>query len=359
MKSISIPSIGAGNLQYPPDVVAKCLIETAAEYISKHQHKSLQLVHFVIFDKDIHQEFIKTHDSLKESGTPASNGIPLTPPSQSTRLQHNSFQHDGNQPCMFSLPNSLRLEVVQEDITSACVDVVVNTTNQHLKLVGSGVASALAKKAGPSLQSACDSLVRQGVKVAEGNVVETPCANMGSLRCKSIFHIVFSKHKLEQTIFACLERAEKMKYSSIAFPAIGTGGGNMSPHAAVNAVVNALKRFTSKRSQKSLNLIQIVLFQSDHYVQFVDAFKKMEASSDGFLRRMINAVGSYFGYSDKDEEMEEVTEDGFENQFEELEMDEQNVFANLPREAEVIITIFGESQQSVGRAEKSLRAIIL
>ena len=329
MKSISIPSIGAGNLQYPPDIVAKCLIGTAAEYISKHQHNSLQFVHFVIFDKDIHQEFIKTLDSLKGSGASASSSIPLTP-SQSTHFQHNSFQDDdGNQPCVFSLPNSLRLEVVQDDITSACVDVVVNTTNQHLKLVGSGVASALAKKAGPSLQSACDSLVRQGVKVAEGNVVETPCANMGSLRCKSIFHIVFSKHKLEQTIFACLERAEKMKYSSIAFPAIGTGGGNMSPHTAVNAVVNALKKFTSKRSQKCLNLIQIVLFQSDHYVQFVDAFKKMEASSDGFLRRMINAVGSYFGYSDKDEE---VTEYQFENEFEELEIDEQNVFANFCQE---------------------------
>ena len=64
MKSVSVPSVGAGNLGYPPDVVAKCLLETSADYISKNQHRSLQIVHFVIFDKGVHQEFRKQYATL-------------------------------------------------------------------------------------------------------------------------------------------------------------------------------------------------------------------------------------------------------------------------------------------------------
>ncbi len=362
MKSISIPSVGAGNLQYPPHIVAKCLLETCAEYLSKHQHKSLQLVHFVIFDTAIHQEFQKQHTCMQDKFVSPVN----MQASAEKYAGYNDFGEvstTGNEPYTFSLPSNLCLEVIQGDIASACVDVVVNTTNPQLKLIGGGVASALAKKAGPALQIACDSLIRQGIRGSEGKVVETSCINMGALRCKSVFHIVFSKHKLEQTIFACLERAEAIKHSSIAFPAIGTGWGSTLPLTVANAFVNALKKFINRRSTDHLKVIQIVLFQSQHYSQFLDAFKTMEPNSGGFLKKMINAVnavGSYltaYGYTYEEENCEEpvnyVSQD-----WEEIEIEEENPFKNLPREAEIIISIYGENQQSVGRAEKHLRAII-
>ena len=359
LKSISIPSVGAGKLQYPANEVAKCLLETSANYISKNQQKSLQLVHFVIFDKPIYQEFKKTFTTLTESVSQRSSSIPSTIQQQNYQQQP-SF--DGGESCNFSLPNNLRLEVVQDDITSCNLDVIVNTTNSQLRLVGSAVAEALARKAGPGLQASCEKLVRQGFKVTAGNVVETPCANMGSLRCKSIFHIVFSRDKLEQTIYACLERAEKLKYSSIAFPAIGTGGGSISPQSAANAVVNALQKFTTKKNPKYLNVIRIVLFQQQHYLQFVDAFKKMESSSGGFLRRMMNAVGSYFsGYSDDHEEPIDKIQNVHDNN--ELNDDwddvgDNDIFANLSKETEVILSIYGETKQCVGRAETRLRTLI-
>ena len=359
LKSISIPSVGAGKLQYPANEVAKCLVETSAEYISKNQQKSLQLVHFVIFDKPIYQEFKKKFTTLTESVSQRSSSIPSTIQQQNYQQQP-SF--DGGESCNFSLPNNLRLEVVQDDITSCNLDVIVNTTNSQLRLVGSAVAEALVRKAGPGLQVSCDKLVRQGFKVTAGNVVETPCANMGSLRCKSIFHIVFSRDKLEQTIYACLERAEKLKYSSIAFPAIGTGGGSISPQSAANAVVNALQKFTTKKNPKFLNVIRMVLFQQQHYLQFVDAFKKMESSSGGYLRRMMNAVGSYFsGYSDDHEEPIDEIQNVHDNN--ELNDDwddvgDTDIFANLSKETEVILSIYGETKQCVGRAEKRLRTLI-
>ena len=58
MKSISMPSIGAGNLKYPKKVVAKALMEETALFFQKNQGKtSLQLVHFVIFDCEVYNEF--------------------------------------------------------------------------------------------------------------------------------------------------------------------------------------------------------------------------------------------------------------------------------------------------------------
>ena len=358
MKSISIPSVGAGNLGYPSTEVAKRLLETSADYISKNQQKSLQLVHFVIFDKAIHQEFKKHYATLTSTTVQTSGAIPSTGFKKQNYQQQGSF--DGSQSCNFSLPNNLRLEVVQDDITCSNLDVIVNTTNSQLRLVGSAVASALARKAGPGLQAACDKLVSQGLKVSEGKVVDTPCANMGSLQCKSIFHIAFSKDMLEQTIYSCLERAEKLKYSSIAFPAIGTGGGNVAPQSAANAVVNALKKFT-KKNPKYLKVVRMVIFQQQHYLQFVDAFKKMESSSGGFIRKVINAVGSYLGYSDDLEEPTEEVEELNENnelndEWEDLE--EIDIFANLSKEAEVIISIYGETKQCVGRAEMRLRSLI-
>lgn len=60
VKTLSMPSIGAGNLKYPHSVVARALIEETASYFQKNQGRmTLALVHFVIFDKSIFDEFQK------------------------------------------------------------------------------------------------------------------------------------------------------------------------------------------------------------------------------------------------------------------------------------------------------------
>ena len=379
-KSISIPSIGAGNLKYPDDVVAKCLLEVAADYLCKNKGKtSLQLVHFVIFDTKIFQTFqqFKEGDS-SYSGNDTPYAIIASTPKRPTDTgatkrrgptdTQSMSKNGGDDKCCFALPHNLRLEVVQGDITNEQLDVIVNTTNSKLKLVGGGVAGALLKKGGPALQAICDSVVAQGASAGEGRVVETRCSDIGQLKCKSIFHIVFEggdQKRLIKTISACLEKAEKMKYRSIAFPAIGTGIVSYPPAQAADAVVKALKQFT-KNKPEHLKVIRMVLFQAPLYLQFTEAFKRMGESSEGFLsyiNRAFHAVSNYiFSSNDEEEVGEEERGENQEENFDDLVDNEderaKQILANLSLESEVIIRIYGQTDQSVKRAEKQLRAII-
>ena len=50
--SLAIPPIGAGNIGYPPSVVAKVLTEEVANYIETHLESCITDVRFVVLDSD-------------------------------------------------------------------------------------------------------------------------------------------------------------------------------------------------------------------------------------------------------------------------------------------------------------------
>ena len=50
--SLAIPPIGAGNIGYPPSVVAKVLTEEVANYIETHSDSRIVDVRFVVLDSD-------------------------------------------------------------------------------------------------------------------------------------------------------------------------------------------------------------------------------------------------------------------------------------------------------------------
>ena len=51
------------------------------------------------------------------------------------------------------------IELAQSDITAMTVDAIVNAANERLQL-GSGVAGAIRRKGGPSIQEECDRIGR-------------------------------------------------------------------------------------------------------------------------------------------------------------------------------------------------------
>ena len=362
VKGISIPSIGAGNLKYPYDVVAKALIEETASYLVNNKGKtSLELVHFVIFDKEVHKEFesfYKIASATAKSAAPSSK----TSNTQVYLSSHDKVTGQHMQPpssaaCSFSLPHGLRIELVHGDISCNSSDAIVNSTTEDLHLAGSGVAGALLKKGGPELQAVCDAVVAKGNKAIEGKVVVTPAT--GGLKCKSLFHVAFKsieEKQLVKTIQTCLDMADKMNYQSIAFPAIGTGNLHYPPSSAAKAVVEALRNFTIEKP-KNVKVIQMVVFQSDVYEKFVTAFKSMGESSVWLYNKMKKLGSTLMSYGEhapmsnsKEEYVMEADKD-----FEEpgitlptLLMDSQVV----------VIRIYGETDQTVNRAEKRLRAHI-
>ena len=362
LSSIAIPSIGAGNLNYPDDVVARCLLDGAASYLNKNQgNTSLKLVHFVIFVPRTHLVFQQHFRSMTDAAISSTSfhkfGMVSTV-SESTAIEESS--------CSFSLTPTLQLVILQGDISDDDSHVIVNTTNEQLNLAGAGAVSRdILRKAGQSLQTACNAIVTQGVILEEGKPVVTMAT--GDLRCHEVFHILFNsgdERRFVQTTLACLQKTESKKYQSIAFPAIGTGVSGYPPAKAAKGMIKALRKFVSK-NPKHVQRIRIVLFQQTAYQEFVESFvsAKKEAG-EAWLTSVIKAgakaLGSLFSMDPMLSDEEKVAENAEEESEDEEECDEFSSFgADLSiDEDELVVTIFGETKHDVSAAEKQIKEVV-
>ncbi len=118
--------------------------------------------------------------------------------------------------------NGTSLELVDGDITDLVVDAIVNPANSQLKL-GSGVAGAIRRKGGPSIQQECDRIGGTAV----GTAVIT---GAGKLPASHVIHAVGPRdgegdedRKLASAVRSALALADRHGLKSIALPAISTG----------------------------------------------------------------------------------------------------------------------------------------
>ncbi len=114
------------------------------------------------------------------------------------------------------------IELIEGDITLLDVDAVVNAANQHLQL-GAGVAGAIRRRGGPTIQQACDA-------IGYCPVGEAVITHGGTLPARYVIHAVGpvgadpqADALLASATRACLRVAEENQLSSVAFPAISTG----------------------------------------------------------------------------------------------------------------------------------------
>jgi len=145
------------------------------------------------------------------------------------------------------LPTGQVIRIVRGDITAEQVDAIVNAANSYLKH-GGGVAAAIVRKGGESIQRESDEWVKQYGPVPTGKVAVT---GAGNLPAKVVIHSVgpvWSEHKPE-------EADELLK----------------------SAVWNSLKAahdrgFCEKHPESSLKDIRFVLFDEPTFQAFVEAF---------------------------------------------------------------------------------------
>lgn len=114
------------------------------------------------------------------------------------------------------------LELCDGDITEMSTDAIVNAANARLVL-GGGVAGAIRKKGGPSIQAECDKI---GGTFVGGAVITTA----GSLKAMYVIHAVGPRmgegdedEKLQSATLNSLKVADENKLKSISLPAISTG----------------------------------------------------------------------------------------------------------------------------------------
>lgn len=165
-----------------------------------------------------------------------------------------------------------KIEIIKGDITDIEAEAIVNAANTELVL-GSGVAGAIRKKGGPSIQLECD-------EIGPIELGEAAVTGAGSLRARFIIHAAgmrpggsVDKRSLQDSTRNSLLRAGENGIKTVAFPAIGTGVGGFPAPECAEIMIDIISEYISNKGT-SLEKIYIVLFDDSAYGIFKEALNK-------------------------------------------------------------------------------------
>jgi putative ATPase len=171
------------------------------------------------------------------------------------------------------------LEIAQGDITALAVDAIVNAANEHLKH-GGGVAAAISRKGGPTIQQESDVLISTRGPLRTGEAVIT---GGGKLAAKFVIHTVgpvWSRHDptdadrlLCKAVRSSLTLAEEKGLKSVAFPAISTGIYGFPIERAAPLMLQEAKRHLE--GETSLERVLFCLYDEASYRVFESAFASL------------------------------------------------------------------------------------
>jgi O-acetyl-ADP-ribose deacetylase (regulator of RNase III) len=137
--------------------------------------------------------------------------------------------------------------VVQGDISTFEGDVVVNAANNHLRM-GTGVAGALLKRGGGTIQDECDEYVRRNGPLKVG---EAAITGAGNLAVRYVIHAAAmgdsppTPETIRQATRNALVLAREHKLRHLAIPILGSGVGGFPFAEAARIVVDEVEEFTS------------------------------------------------------------------------------------------------------------------
>jgi O-acetyl-ADP-ribose deacetylase (regulator of RNase III) len=162
----------------------------------------------------------------------------------------------------------------QGDITESRVDAVVNAANTQLQL-GAGVAGAIRRKGGPSIQQECDAL--GPVPLGEAAITSG-----GQLKARYVIHAasmqlggLTNENSLRSSTINSLKRATEKQLNSIAFPAIGTGIAGFPLDRCAHVMLEEVRQHF--QGPTTLQQVFFVLFDEPALQIFQQALDAMPA----------------------------------------------------------------------------------
>ena len=154
---------------------------------------------------------------------------------------------------------------MQGDLTEQDVDAIVNAANNDL-LLGGGVAGAIARRGGPTIQAECSAI---GVIEVGGAAI----TGGGQLKARFVVHAASmrlggrtSAESLHHSTRRSLEIASERGLQSIAFPAVGTGIAHFPLDDCARIMLEEVVRHAAKPT--TLKQVRFVLFGDEAETAF-------------------------------------------------------------------------------------------
>ncbi|MBI5021228.1 MAG: macro domain-containing protein [Ignavibacteriales bacterium] len=166
--------------------------------------------------------------------------------------------------------NKAIIEIVQGDITDQQVDAVVNAANNHFWM-GGGVAGAIKRRGGVIIE-------QEAMKLGPVEIGSAVLTTGGSLKAKHVIHAAVmgqdlhtDEIKIKNSTKSALSLAEQKNFSSISFPALGTGVGGFKIFHCAKIMITEAIEFLIKAEH--LKLVRFVLFDAESFHAFDDELK--------------------------------------------------------------------------------------
>ncbi|KAM3862355.1 protein mono-ADP-ribosyltransferase PARP14 [Diretmus argenteus] len=244
--TVAIPTIGTGKGGIDPKSSVKAILKGIESHTAQTPSSSLQRIFIVAFEDRI-------FDSVKVIFN-----------------RKNSTQED----CIKIL--GVRIEVRKGNITNETVRGIVNSTSADINSK-TGVSGAIFRAAGAAAEKECEK-----IRPLKGH--EAAVTGGGALQCNYIIHMLgpHSAADASVRVSKVLQRCEENIITTVAFPAVGTGGGGLSGIASSGAILQGIKDHLSHCASTVLKLIFIVVDKDTILQEFLQGFSQWK-TNDGML----------------------------------------------------------------------------
>jgi O-acetyl-ADP-ribose deacetylase len=181
-------------------------------------------------------------------------------------------------------PLNERIIIQQGDITDMDVDAIVNAANNDL-ILGAGVAGAVQRKGGESIQKECNEIGSIPVGYAA-------ITRGGNLKARYVIHaasmglgdVPTTAKSLRTSTAHSLRLAAERKLNTIAFPAVGTGVSGFPMEECAEIMLTEAAQHL--KDETSLNTIYFVLFDDRARNTFQRTWDKLQKQIGGEAARV-------------------------------------------------------------------------
>jgi len=178
---------------------------------------------------------------------------------------------------------SVKLVLMQGDITRQVTDAIVNAANSSL-MGGGGVDGAIHRAGGPVIKEECKLIVDKSGRLDTGKAVIT---NGGNLSSKYVIHTVGpiwhgGSHGeidlLASAYYESLKLAAERKLKSVSFPSISTGAYGYPVAEAAEIALKTIITFLCG-NPTTLDEVYFVLFDAGTYRAYSSALDKQMSNA--------------------------------------------------------------------------------